>query len=216
MSVTFDRLRRISEKRALGESNRATGESDLPLDHQLTFSPQKDERWSFRDDSRLFINDADVGELVGENGNDIGLLCGISQGLSVYKDHVWSRGGKGLSKFNGVVTSLQGNILGRLSGIYDGITGGVRFEFSGDDFWLNNVNISSVLKLYRIKPTDKARRYLMGLRQKLGLILSGQQSSTRYDGIHARATLLFGEISAALEYLPADAPLCLGDGARCA
>lgn len=214
MGDYINRLRRLNPRGKVSGSDCATGASDLPLDHRLSFSPEKDERWSFKDESRILLNDADVGEMIGENANDVGLLCGFSQGLYQYQQHVWSKGGKSLAKFNGVILSLQDTILGRLGCIYDGLTGGIRFECDGRDFWINNVNVRSVLSLYRLRPTDKARRYLIGLRDKLGLILSRQQSSTRYDGVHSQAREVFDEISMVLEFIPSDAVPRLVAGGR--
>lgn len=211
MSGFVNRLRGLERRGRIWRSGETARESDLPLDHRLTFSPQKDEKWTYEDD-RVYLNDVDLREIISENPNDAGVLSGLSQGLSEYQQHVWIRGGKSFGRFNGAVASLQDTCLGRLGSIYDGLTVGIRFECVGDDFWINNVNVRQVLELYRERPTDKARRYLLSLQQKLDLILSRQQSSTRYDGIHARARELYLEVSSALEYLPADAPLGLGAG----
>ncbi|MFH0799711.1 MAG: hypothetical protein V2A66_05975 [Pseudomonadota bacterium] len=214
MSTYIDKLRGLRPGKGVSGGSPADQKSDLPLDHRLTFSPQKDEKWTFEEEQRICLNDADIKEIVGESGNDVRTLCGISQGLHEYQRHVWGKGGKGMGRFNGAVDSLQGTILGRLGSIYDGLTGGVRFECNGGDFWINNVNVHSVLKLYLLRPTDKARHYLSGIRDKLGLILSRQQSSTRYDGIQNRAKELFDDITLALEFVPSDAPPRLLDGSR--
>jgi hypothetical protein len=211
MNGFTNRLLGLDRKGRISGGEGVSRETDLPLDHQLTFCPQRDERWAFRDD-RVYLNDTDVREVISEHPNDAGVLSGLSQGLSDYQQHVWSRGGKGMARFNGTVASLQDTCLGRLGTIYDGLTAGVHFECVGDDFWINNVNVRQVLDLYRQHPTDKTRRYLFSIQQKLDLILSRQHSSTRYDGVHARARQLFLEVSSALEYLPADAPPCLGVG----
>jgi hypothetical protein len=217
MSGEINKLRELGRRWGImggSKSSRATG-SDLPLDHQLTFRPHHDEKWSY-EENRIFLDDVDVREIVGEGANDVAVLCGVSQGLCEYQQHVWGKGGKAFAKFNGTVSSLQDTIAGRLGSIYEDMTGGVRFECHGDDFWVNNVNVRSVLSLYRLKPTEKARCYLLGLKDKLGLILSRQQSSTRYDGVRDRARQLFLEIDAALEFVPADAPLRLCSGQRSA
>ena len=217
MGLDVNRLKELGRRLGVsgGGGVSRTDDTDLPLDHQLTFTPNHDERWTYRG-GRVFLNDTDVRELVCEEANNVGVLCGVSQGLCEYQNHVWEKGGKALADFNGAVCCIQDRISGRLGSIYDGLTGGVRFECDGDDFWINNVNVRSVLNLYRIKPTDKARRYLFGLQEKLGLILSRRQSSTRYDGVRDRARKLYSEIESALGQVPADAPLCLVDGRRSA
>lgn len=215
MSGFVNRLSGLNRRGRIWGGEGVSRESDLPLDHQLTFSPQKDEKWTYQD-NRVYLNDTEVREIIHENPNDAGVLSGLSQGLSEYQQYIWSRGGKEFGRFNGTIASLQDTCLGRLGTIYDGLTVGIRFECVGDDFWINNVNVRQVLGLYVQHPTDKARRYLLSIQQKLDLILSRQHSSTRYDGIHARARQLYLEVSSALEYLPADAPLRLGDGRRSA
>lgn len=202
----IDKLRNVPSRSKVGRRGRSTRSSEPVLDERLSFKPFPDESWTFEDESHVLLNDADVGELVSEEKDDVKVLSGLSQGLSEYQNFIWSKGGKGFGRFNAAVTSLQDRILGRLGGLYDGLTGGVNIEYSGEDFWINNVNVRSVLKLYWQRPNEKARRYLMGLRDKLDLILSRQQSSTRNDAITLQSKRLFEEITRALEYMPADAP----------
>jgi len=104
------------------------------------------------------------------------------------------------------VNALQDKIHGRLGDIYDTLTGGVNFELQEGEFWINGVNVRKVINLFYQRPSENARRYLMTLRDKLGLILSRRRSSKRYDGVHKRVDLLFRDVNLALEYIPADAP----------
>jgi hypothetical protein len=214
MTDYINRLRRTDRSGRVSGDGRTEHCTDLPLDHRLTFSAGPGEKWTFDEERKIRLNDEDVGELIHEGANDIGLLCGLSQGLYDYQQHVWSKGGKEREKFNAQVFSLQATIHHRLGSIYDGLTGGVHFECKGSDFWINNVNICSVLNLYRLRPTDKARQYLCGLRDKLGLILSRRHSSTRYDGVMPKARELLDEINLVLELIPPDGPLLLSDGSR--
>jgi len=204
----IDKLSDISRKIIHGDggSRRALRTTDLPLDHQLTFEPNKDERWTFEDERSVCINGIDVRGLVHENQNEVGVLCGVSHGLYEYQQHVWSKGGKGFAAFNGKVSSLQHSVLGRISNIYDSITGGVHFDLEGDDLWLNNVNVRSVLKLYALRPTEAARSYLEGLKQKVALILSRRRTSSRYDAVADEATRLYEEISFVLDNIPPAGP----------
>jgi hypothetical protein len=200
----FNKIDRPSRVRGKGRDvERASGSSDLPLDHQLTFSPAPDERWTYEEGRGLMLNGESVKEMVRDSGGDVRTLCGLSQGLSEYQQFVWGRGGKDRANFNGQVHALQDVIMGRLGSLYDGLTGGVHFEWRGDEFWVNNVNIRSVIKLYMSRPTETSRRYLEGLKQKLSLILSKQHSSTKYDAVQGEAGRLFNEISMVLQCVPA-------------
>lgn len=215
MSMTnyINRLRRLKGRRYVDEDAWVTS-ADLPLDRTLTFSPAKDEKWSFKDESRIMFNDVEVVPLINECRDQVGVLCGLLKGLYDYQQFVWKKGGKEFEKFNALVFSIQSKISGRLHTIYDGLTGGVKFECDGDDFWINNVNVRSVLNLYWLRPTEKARHYLAGLRNKLGLILASQSSSTRYDGVTNKAERLYAELGSALEYTPPDAPYRITHSSR--
>jgi len=209
MSSEINRIRNLPSKVRYREGDRTEGASDLPLDHRLSFCPSKDEKWTFEGD-HIYFNGYDANELINESGNDIRCLCGLSAALDQYRQSVWERGGKSAAKFNGTVNALLEKILGRLGSIYDGLFSGVRFEYNAGDFWINDVNISAVLKLYKLRPTRKARCYLVGLRSKLGLILGAQNGSPHYNGVMEQAERIFGEISCALDSIaPDDAALCL-------
>ena len=212
----IDKLRNIPSRQKVGRREGSSAQEKRPLDRKLTYTPFPDENWTFEGGCRICLNDVDVREIIRDGRENVPILSGLLQGLYDYQQHVWSRNGKGHSRLNGAVASLQGTILDRLGGLYDGLTDGVRVECQGDDFWINNVNLRSVLELYWRRPTEKVRRYIAGLRDKLALILSRQRSTTRYDGLHLNADGLFDEISLAVEHLPPDAPPRLVSGKRSA
>ena len=189
-----------------GGKTERSHETDLPLDHQLTFNPEPDQRWTFDHGRGVCINDCNVQELVHDNPNDVGMLCGLSHGLYSYQQFVWSKGGKGNAQFNGTVTSLQHVVLGRLGRIYDTITGGMSVTLEGEDLWLNNINVRSVLKLFALRPTEAARRYLEGLRDKVGLIISRRQTSSKYDALLDEARRVYDEINIVLSTVPCSGP----------
>lgn len=200
----INRFRRASSSKR--RSSRDSGSvEDLPLDKKLTFSPNTGHNWTFDEEKRkVLFDEVDVGELIAESKQDLGFLHACSQWLYEYQQFVWGKGGKSCANFNAAVNSLQDRIQGCFVTIYDDLTGGVHFECYGEDFWINNINVNSVLKLYKLRPTEKARTYLFGLRDKLGLILSRCHSSTRYDGIYEKANGLFDEITVALECITPD------------
>jgi len=203
MSSEINRIRDLVGRTKVRSGDQTEGATDLPLDHQLTFCPSKEERWTFEGD-HVYFNGTDVNEMVNGVGNDIRYLSGLSAAVDQYRQHVWNRGGKSAAKFNGAIEALLGKILGKLGSIYDGLFRGVRFEYSNGDLWINDVNPDTVLKLYMLKPTSKARCYLIGLRNKLGLIINAQNGSARYDGVKPAAEELFRKISCALDQIPTD------------
>lgn len=201
MIGTLNRLR--TQRTSVGRRGEAKARNtDLPLDHQLTFEPSPDERWTFEEGSKICVNGEDVAEAIRENKQDVRLLVGVANRLSAYQQHVWERGGKGMAAFNGRVSAIQNSIAGRLSNLYDSLTGGMHVECVGEDFWLNNINVRSVIGVYLQRPTEAARRYLEGLRDKLALILTRRQSSKQYDALRSQAERLYAEVSLVLQCAP--------------
>lgn len=212
MADFLNRLRKVSGTSVSRARRGEKPSKDLPLDHQLTFNADAGEQWQFRDERHIYINDVDVEDLVRENEKDIGLLCGVCESLDQYKRFVESRPCGSSSKFNAVVYGIQDKVLRKLGKIYETLSCGVSFEMDDEGCWVNNVNVRSVLNLYRLRPTQKARSYLSSIRDKLGLILSGNGHSHFCYGLSTRIERLLAEVNLALEYIPADAPLCLGSG----
>jgi hypothetical protein len=201
--ITFQNIQRFLGVRGKGrDGGRTTGAEDLPLDHRLTFKPEADEHWTFEEGRGLLLNGEDVRTIVRDAPNDVRTLCGVSQGLDDYQQFVWARGGKDKAAFNGAVGALQHAIVGRLGSLYEGLTGGLHVEWTGEDFWINNVNVRAVVKLFALRPTDAGRRYLEGLQQKLDLILSRRRLSRKDDAVAAEAKRLHDEISVVLQCVP--------------
>lgn len=201
-----NKFRRIDRKGRISDDDRTEGASDLPLDKRVTFDPSPDEHWSFEDDGRIHLNDLDIMQLVDEERHDVRFLCGVSSGLHQYQLFVWGKGGKVMKDFNAQVAALQDKIHLRLGGIYDDLTGGIHPEVDDGELWVNNINVKKVLRLFYRNPSEKFRRYLMGIRDKLNLILSSRRSSSSYDVVYKQANMLFKDVNLALEYIPADAP----------
>lgn len=209
MPIDFNNVKRFSRRLRVGGGSRAPlSVDDLPLDHRLSFSPEPDERWTF-EDQHIYFNDEEVNGLVNENANNAGFLSGISTLLDGYRNNVWQRGGRSNIHFNGTVAALQGKIVGRLGSLYDGLESGIRFEMTDGKLWLNNVDVTALINLYRLRPTPHAHAYLRGIRDKLALILSRRSDSHRYDGVHGEVDRVFAEIEAVLGNPPAGDPYLL-------
>ncbi len=206
MVELINRFRKSDAVGRSGGSGRTTSASDLPLDHRVTFKAGPDEQWTYEENGRIQVNDVDIEDMIDKERSDIQFLCGVSRGLQLYQLDVWSKGGKGMSEFNAKVGALQEKIHFRLTNIYERVTGGINFELQSGEFWVNNINVRKAIQLFYQRPTEKVRIFLMGLRDKLALILSGSRSSNRYDGVEREASALYSDICLALEYIPADAP----------
>jgi len=62
------------------------------------------------------------------------------------------------------------------------------------------------LELFYKRPTEAARKYLVGLKDKLFLILSKRSSSRISNGLVKEANKLLRQLEVAVQYIPADAP----------
>lgn len=200
--------------RVSSDHDDVSGCDDIPLDHRLSFEPEKDERWTFERDGRVLVNDVDLEELVNSarSERDVALLCGASRGLQEYQLFVWSKGGKEHAQFNGRVQALQDKVHGILARLYDSLTGGVDLDLSEGEAWLNNVSVRKAIHLYVQNPSIGRRQYLIGLRDKLDLILARRRSNSVYDAVSAEAKSLLEEINMALDMVPASNVLCITDG----
>lgn len=177
---------------------------DLPLDHQLTFTRGAAERWSFKE-GRILLNGQDVEEMIDSSRNDVRFQSAVSEAVSEYQDFVWKRGCDSYDKFLTRADSIQDKILFNMKRIYDEKTGGVRFGYGQGGFLLNNINIRAIIALYQIRPTEKARRFLCGLKAKLNLILANKNGSPNFDRINNVIRSLCNEVDDALNNTPPDA-----------
>lgn len=212
-----DFVRNIRGKRSgriTSGSDDVTGAEDLPLDHRLSFEPEKDERWTFEGDGKICVSGIDLEELINSarTERDVALLCGASRGLQEYQLFVWSKGGRDEAQFNGRVQALQDKVHGILAHLYDSLTGGVDFDFSDGEAWLNDVSVRKAIHLYVQNPTVNRRQYLIGLRDKLGLILARRRSNSIHDAVRTEAKVLLDEIKMALDMVPANNVLRITDG----
>jgi hypothetical protein len=210
----INRFRRTIRKEDALPKGGVSSSSDLPLDHRLTFKPDKDERWTYEGDGHIYINDMEVEDLIDSERTDVRFLCGLSSGLREYQLFVWSKGGEDRASFNGMVDALQDKIHVRLCDMYEYLTVGVQYDISDGELFVNNIAVRKLLAIFYSNPTEKLRVYLSGIRNKLALIIERRRSTNEFDAVYREATSLFDDVSAALEFIPPDAPYRLCDGAR--
>jgi hypothetical protein len=164
------------------------------LDRDLTVY-KEGVRWTFSN-GKVLINDLDVNKLITQTHPDIAYWVGLADGLSEYRKKV-SALGKDSDQFgrlDAVVEALLGKILGCLKKTYDQKMSGLSWTLQNGQLILNGINIRSFLALYRLRKTDKARKFLKGLREKLVLLMENRQESPDYDRIHDVVEELHREI----------------------
>lgn len=182
------------------ESGPIFGSADLPLDHRLTFNRDANEEWSYRD-GHIFVNGVDIDDVLEYEGKDVRLWCSVSEAISDYKDEVARRADHNVSKFIFKIDSLQDKVLGNMKRLYDEKMDGYYLTFGDGEMLLNNFNVRAFLALYHMRPTEKARKFLVGLKSKLALILVSKncRQQQRVPGVLQQ---IYDEVLIALEISP--------------
>ena len=195
-----DRLR-IGRLRGSGGQSVDDASKELPLDHQLTFNRDSTEQWKYKD-GRLIVNDVDVEDVLQYESKDVRLWCAVSGALMDYKDEVMKRGMINTNGFFERIDSVQDKVLFNMKRLYDEKTEGVYLSFGDGAVLFNNFNVRAFLALYHMRPTEKARRFLIGLKSKLALILVNRNGTPQYERVHRVVQRLYDEVVCALEVPP--------------
>lgn len=159
-------------------------------------------RWTFSE-GKVCLNGHDVNRLINENPQDVSYWMGLAEGLYEYRKRVSAavRQVDQFARFEAVIEALLGKILGRLKKVYDQKMSGLSWSLENGQLILNGINIRSFLALYRLRKTDKAKRFLKGLRGKLSVLLENRRESPDYERIRDLVEELHQEIN---EELSAD------------
>jgi len=194
-------LRNIRLRTTGSSSPDVREDSDLPLDHQLTFRRDGGEKWTYRD-GRIFINDdIDVEDLIDYESRDVGLWCGVSSSISEYRAFVIKKGGaKG--EFLARTDAIQQKILRNMKRLLDEKSQGYLLDIQDDDLVLNNFRVRAFLTMYHFKPTAKARKFLLALRSKLALILASKGANAGGNENLDLIKKVYEEVLSALEIQP--------------
>lgn len=179
-----------------------------PLTRQPDLPPVTDREWTlFMEgiswkftEGKVLIAGLDVEQLIANRVEDIGYWVGLAEGLTEYRKRLKkiSHLADQLGHFEFVVEALLGKIMGRLKRVYDQKMSGLSWSIEDGQFILNGINIRSFLALYRVRKTDKARKFLRGLRGKLLILLENRQDSSDYERIRHVVEDLHEEINTLL------------------
>lgn len=187
--------------RGSGQGVDHTSPEDLPLDHQLTFRRGADEEWKFKD-GHIFVNEVDVEEVLDYGSRNVRLWCGVSEALMEYRDEVLCRGGRNRSRFFARIGAIQDKVLCNMKRLYDEKTDGIYLSLGDGEVLFNNFNVRAFLAMYHLRPTEKARKFLFGLKSKLALILVNRNGTPQYERVHRVIQQLYEEVLGALDIPP--------------
>lgn len=188
-----------------GDLGEATPRSDLPLDHQLTFRSDAGDAWQF-DGQHVMHNGEDVEEEIERPKMSVRDWEDVSASLSIYKDVVFRRAPSRFARFAAAIDRVQGRILMLMKRVFDEKMGALTLRWGDGRALLNNVNVRALMAMYHVRPTEKARCYLDGLKRKLGLILAQGHASPAYASVNSLAQDLYDEITDSLEIPAYDRP----------
>lgn len=181
---------------------------DLPVDHQVrsldsrfTFQRHSDEEWQYVDGA-ICVNGNDVEGLLEYEARDVRLWCGVSEGLTEYKEHVSESNRRAKNDLLSKIDSVQGKVLCNMKKLYDEKTEGIYLSLGDGELLFNNFNVRAFLAMYHVRPTEKARRFLVGLKSKLALILVNKNGTPQYERVHRVIQQLYEEVVYALGVPP--------------
>ncbi len=171
----------------LGRARRKKTLTDVALDP--VFSYERDgHRWTF-EEGHILIDGHDVNPVISEEETTVSTLIGLASGLDDYKKVVGnSRQAPRAGRLLALADALVEKVLGKVKKVYDDKIFGVSWKFKDGALIVNGVNIHSFLALYRVRKTEKARRFLVGLRSKIDTLIANPAGSLRNE--KARRLLL--------------------------
>lgn len=100
-----------------------------------------------------------------------------------------------LGRLAGLVEAYIAKIMRLLKRKYDETTDGLSFLLDEEgQLIVNGMNVSAFVQMSRQYPSSKARLFLKGLKNRLGLILSNKSGNSNYEKIREVTERLFCEI----------------------
>lgn len=187
----------------LGERIERPGTGDVPrfppiTDRNLTYY-RDGLRWTFSS-GRVCVDGMDVNRLINDNPENVGFFMGVAEALNDYRKRIVqsNREQDQFARFEAAVEALLTKLLGKLKKFYDQKMSGMSWTLQNGQLILNGINVRSFLALYRIRKTDKARKFLKGLRSKLAALMENRRESPDYERIRDVITDLHREIDAEL------------------
>lgn len=167
-------------------------------DRDLTFY-RDGMRWTFSS-GRVLVDGLDVDRLITDNPENVGFFMGIAESLNDYRKRIVAarRSKDEFARFESAVEGLLSKLLGKLKKFYDQKMSGMNWTLQNGQFIMNGINVGSFLALYRLRKTDKAKKFLKGLKSKLAALLENRCESPDYERVREAIQQLYDEVSAEL------------------
>lgn len=166
--------------------------------------------WNFRDTgsnfdfkgNRILLNNQDLSKLISENLSHLGASYWAQMARKLENYRQWAmrhvQDPEQLAIFAALVHAFLTKIGGRLKRKFDETIDGLSFHYEEGQLLLNGINVNAFLEMARRNPTQKAKIFLKGIKNRMGLMLSNRLSNVNYEKMRAIVEKLSAEIDVEL------------------
>lgn len=149
--------------------------------------------WEFNDAGSVFnfkggkilLNNQDLSKLISENLSHLGASYWAQTARKLENYRQWAmrhvEDPEQLAVFAALIHAFMGKIGGRLKRKFDETIDGLAFHYEEGQLMLNGINVHAFVSMARRNPTKKAKIFLKGLKNRMGLMLSNRLSNLNYE-----------------------------------
>ncbi|MBL7685041.1 MAG: hypothetical protein JNK65_03280 [Deltaproteobacteria bacterium] len=193
---------------------------DIGLPEQ-PFEERKVDSWEYRQgntafnfvNGRIQLNNQDLSRLISENLTHLATAywTQIARRLQEYRQWALAhiQDPDQLAIFAAMVQALLSKLGGRLKKKYDEKIDGIAFQLEEGQLLLNGINVNAFLEMAKRNPTQKAKIFLKGLKNRLGVMLTNRMGNPSYEKIRSTVHDLFEQIDAELVKPPVEPSILL-------
>ncbi len=147
---------------------------------------------------RLLMNRQEISRLISDNLTHFpaSYWSNVAYHLENYRKFVMKRIQEPdqLAIFSALVQTLLHKLSGRLKRKLDETVDALTFSVEDGQLLLNGINVNAFLEMAKQNPTQKAKIFLKGLKNRLGIMLTNRLGNPNYEKIRSIAHDLFDQI----------------------
>lgn len=174
-------------------------------DRQVEEQPEF-QGWEFKEGNatfnfkggRILLNNQDLSKLISENLSHLGASYWAQTARKLENYRQWAlrhvQDPEQLAVFAALVHAFLTKIGGRLKRKFDETIDGLAFHYEEGQLLLNGINVNAFVEMARKNPTRKAKIFLKGLKNRMGLMLSNRLTNLNYEKIRVIVEELTGQI----------------------
>lgn len=162
--------------------------------------------WEFTTDNstfdfkggRILLNKQDLSKFISENISHLGASYWAQTARKLENYRQWAMrhvsDPEQLAVFAALVQAFLAKIGGRLKRKFDETIDGLSFHFEDDQLLLNGINVNAFIEMSRRNPSPKAKIFLKGLKNRMGIMLSNRLSNMNYEKMRGVVEELYNQI----------------------